>query len=88
MIAVGNGGSIVTYSSGIVQHSPPRGVEYSSSKLGMLALTKSAAGELGPHGVRVNAIAPGVIERRCRGPNRPLGQRIHAAQRVATPKTI
>ena len=62
MIAAGNGGSIVTYSSGIVQHSPPRGVEYSSSKLGMLALTKSAAGELGPHGVRVNAIAPGVIK--------------------------
>jgi NAD(P)-dependent dehydrogenase (short-subunit alcohol dehydrogenase family) len=61
MIACGNGGSIVTYSSGIVLHCPPRGVEYSASKTGILALTKSSAGELGPHGIRVNAIAPGVI---------------------------
>jgi NAD(P)-dependent dehydrogenase (short-subunit alcohol dehydrogenase family) len=62
MIAAGNGGSIVAYSSGIVQHCPPGGVEYSSSKLGMLALMRSSAAELGPHGVRVNAIAPGVIQ--------------------------
>jgi NAD(P)-dependent dehydrogenase (short-subunit alcohol dehydrogenase family) len=62
MIACGHGGSIVVYSSGIVQHSPPRGVEYSSGKLGMLALMRSSAGELGPHGIRVNAIAPGVIQ--------------------------
>jgi NAD(P)-dependent dehydrogenase (short-subunit alcohol dehydrogenase family) len=61
MIACGNGGSIVAYSSAIVLHSPPTGTAYSSSKLGMLALMKSAAGELGPHGVRVNAIAPGII---------------------------
>jgi NAD(P)-dependent dehydrogenase (short-subunit alcohol dehydrogenase family) len=61
MIAHGGGGSIVTYSSGIVLHSPSWGTDYSSAKLGMLALTKSAAGELGPHGIRVNAIAPGVI---------------------------
>lgn len=62
MVACGNGGSIVAYSSGIVQHCPPRGVEYSSSKLGMLALMRSSAAELGPHGIRVNAIAPGVIK--------------------------
>jgi 3-oxoacyl-[acyl-carrier protein] reductase len=61
MIACGARGSIVTYSSGIVLHCPPWGTEYSTSKLGMLALTKSSAAELGPHGIRVNAIAPGVI---------------------------
>lgn len=32
-----------------------------ASKLGILAVTKAAAGELGPHNIRVNAIAPGVI---------------------------
>jgi NAD(P)-dependent dehydrogenase (short-subunit alcohol dehydrogenase family) len=62
MIAAGNGGSIVVYSSGIIQHTPPRGVEYTSSKMGMIAVMRAAAGELGPHGIRVNAIAPGVIQ--------------------------
>jgi NAD(P)-dependent dehydrogenase (short-subunit alcohol dehydrogenase family) len=61
MIACGAGGSIVTYSSGIVLQCPPWGTEYSTAKTGMLALTKSSAAELGPHGIRVNAIAPGVI---------------------------
>jgi len=61
MIACGSGGSIVTCSSGVVLRSPARGIDYVASKLGILAVTRSAAGELGPHGIRVNAIAPGVI---------------------------
>jgi NAD(P)-dependent dehydrogenase (short-subunit alcohol dehydrogenase family) len=35
---------------------------YDSSKAALVALTRTAAGELAPYGIRVNAICPGVID--------------------------
>ena len=37
-------------------------INYSSAKAGIIGLTKSAAKELGKHGINVNAISPGVVE--------------------------
>jgi NAD(P)-dependent dehydrogenase (short-subunit alcohol dehydrogenase family) len=55
-------GSIVFISS-IAAFDPLPGLgAYSVTKAGIVALAKSLAKELAPHGVRVNAVAPGLIE--------------------------
>jgi NAD(P)-dependent dehydrogenase (short-subunit alcohol dehydrogenase family) len=40
----------------------PNATAYAASKGGLIALVKSAARALGPHGVAVNAIAPGITD--------------------------
>ncbi len=37
----------------------PNSAEYSATKSGVIGLTRSAAMELGPHGINVNAVCPG-----------------------------
>jgi 3-oxoacyl-[acyl-carrier protein] reductase len=62
MIAAGIPGNIITLGSGCNKHAFPRLVDYTTSKGGVEQFTKVAACELGPHGIRVNCIAPGAIE--------------------------
>ncbi|MEO6301340.1 MAG: SDR family NAD(P)-dependent oxidoreductase [Paracoccaceae bacterium] len=62
MIAAGQPGSIITLGSGCNKVAFPRLVDYTTSKGGIEQFTKVAASELGPHGIRVNCIAPGAIE--------------------------
>ena len=52
-------GAIVMISSRLGQIGWPELAHYSAAKAGLLGLTKSMAREFGPHGVRVNAVAPG-----------------------------
>lgn len=56
-------GSIVNVTSiaGVRVH-PFAGAAYSTSKAALAALTREMAADLGPHGIRVNAIAPGEID--------------------------
>jgi NAD(P)-dependent dehydrogenase (short-subunit alcohol dehydrogenase family) len=55
-------GSIVGFTSiRAVTVEPGQGV-YAATKAGLVQLLRTAAAELGPRGVRVNAIAPGVVE--------------------------
>ncbi|KRW95171.1 hypothetical protein AQY21_16135 [Paracoccus sp. MKU1] len=61
MIAA-NSGSIVNISSiSGWEMTTEHGAAYSAAKAGVMALTRVAAAENGKHGIRVNAIAPGLI---------------------------
>jgi len=62
MVAAGTGGAIVNLGSGCNRLAFPRLVDYTASKGGIEQFTKVAALELGPHGIRVNCVAPGAIE--------------------------
>ena len=55
------GGSIVSLSSVVGVSGNAGQCNYSASKAGIIGLTKSIAKEMGPRGIRANAIAPGFI---------------------------
>jgi NAD(P)-dependent dehydrogenase (short-subunit alcohol dehydrogenase family) len=88
----GRGGSVVNLGSGCNKLGFPKLVDYTASKGGIEQLTKVAAVELGPYGIRVNCVAPGsILSERTRvedpeyeqkwSPLTPLG-------RVGTPEDI
>ena len=56
------GGSIINMSSVVGVHGNAGQCNYSASKAGMIGLAKSIAQEMGPKGIRANAVAPGFIE--------------------------
>ena len=55
------GGSIVNIVSIAAAHASPGVGAYSPSKAAVLALTRQTAMEWGPHGVRANAVGPGLV---------------------------
>ena len=61
IMAKQRGGSIISLSSVVGVHGNAGQCNYSASKAGIIGLTKSIAKEMGPRGIRANAIAPGFI---------------------------
>ncbi|MFD7712400.1 SDR family NAD(P)-dependent oxidoreductase [Streptomyces sp. NPDC059785] len=81
-------GRIVNIVSAAVLTAPPTMVPYVASKAGLIGFTRALAAALGPHGITVNAIAPGMV--RTATAERTVGadggfERIRARQ--AVPRT-
>ncbi len=62
MVAAGNGGSIIHISSQMGHVGGPKRAVYAMTKHAIEGLTKAMAIELGEHKIRVNAVAPTVVE--------------------------
>jgi NAD(P)-dependent dehydrogenase (short-subunit alcohol dehydrogenase family) len=93
-MAVSGGGSIVNIGSmsGLVVNRPQNQPAYNASKAAVHQLTKSLATEWAPHGIRVNAVAPGYVRTDMAPVDRPEFKRFWIEDaplgRVATPDEI
>ena len=79
-----DGGSVINISSVAANSSYPSMSVYSATKAAVEALTRVWAAELGPRGVRVNAVAPGATDTEMARPI--LGEESRKAIVAATPR--
>ncbi|WP_373046923.1 SDR family oxidoreductase [Vulgatibacter sp.] len=88
------GGGSLIFTSTFVGHSVgmPAMSAYAASKAGLIGLAKALAAELGPEGIRVNALLPGATDTpslTARTPEqRAWVAGLHALKRIATPDEI
>lgn len=59
---LGEGASVVNVGASVALRGRPGGVHYTASKAAVVGLTRSLCKEFGPRGIRVNTVAPGVVE--------------------------
>jgi NAD(P)-dependent dehydrogenase (short-subunit alcohol dehydrogenase family) len=62
MVALGHGGRIICMSSLAAERTGAQTWAYSATKAGVRIMVRGWAQELGPHGITVNAIGPGIID--------------------------
>lgn len=94
IVAAGGGAIVVTASGAGLMGGRNMGT-YCATKHGVIGLMKCAAADLAPHGVRVNAVCPGVIDTPILGPmhqNKALLEgpmaRFHPIGRVGRPEEV
>ena len=62
LIAKNRPGTAVNLASVAFFRNSPKGSHYAASKGAIIGFTRSVSTELAPHGIRVNAIAPGIVD--------------------------
>jgi 3-oxoacyl-[acyl-carrier protein] reductase len=62
LVAQRRPGAVVSLASVAAFRGSPLGVHYASTKAGIVGFTRSAAAELAPQHIRVNAVAPGIVD--------------------------
>ncbi len=62
LVQAGKPGTAVNLSSVAFFRNSARGTHYAASKGAIVGFTRSVSTELAPHGIRVNAIAPGIVD--------------------------
>lgn len=62
MVAAERTGALVAISSVAGRSGRATAADYAASKAGVISVVRSAALALAPHGIRVNAVCPGVVE--------------------------
>jgi NAD(P)-dependent dehydrogenase (short-subunit alcohol dehydrogenase family) len=80
MIDSEQGGAIVNIASMAGVSGAPNMPAYSASKAAVIGLTKAAAKDLAPHGIRVNAVSPGFV-----GPGRMWDNQVASQAGAASP---
>lgn len=82
------GGSIISIGSTVVARAPRHRFGYVASKGALEAMSRALAGDLGPDGIRVNVVRPGIVPSELRGlteeqEERSLGERTPRVQALA-----
>jgi 3-oxoacyl-[acyl-carrier protein] reductase len=75
------GASVVNIGASVALRGRPGTAHYAAAKAALVGLTRSLCKELGPRGIRVNTVAPGVIETE---PGAGLPPELHARIRAMT----
>jgi 3-oxoacyl-[acyl-carrier protein] reductase len=87
-------GNVITMSSAAARRPSPRSpIPYAAAKAGIELLTQDLAAQAGPHGVRVNCIAPETIlteenEKLIPPERRPMLVEMHPIRRLGTPEDV
>ncbi|MEU4699871.1 SDR family NAD(P)-dependent oxidoreductase [Nonomuraea dietziae] len=78
-----SGGRIINVTSGVTRISYPEGIAYAMTKGAVQTFTLALAKELGPRGITVNNVAPGIIDTDANASWLDEGGRAYAASRHA-----